>query len=247
MDNFEIIKSFGSLLLLQSAWSYQGKQTVGFLFALLTIKNHINNHKQIVLDSSFNTNPYCTGLMLGLLKHYDTVAQEWFKALQHTFGSLGDEFFWRLIRPILLTASIVVLLYGYLFNKNIYLQGIYPYAPLLFLIIFNIISQNVRLRWLIKAVKSGRAASLSLANYLRRPLSTLYKTLAFLAGLTISVVVLISVTGLVNQIASSGILLLLIAAILALIIFISFLLRTERASSLLLIVGLLIFLVIKLL
>lgn len=247
MDYFYALKNYLNLLLLQSAWSYQGKQTIGFLFALTKLKNNSETKKKIVSDSAFNTNPYCTGLLLGLMQHYDNIANEWFIALQHTFGSLGDEFFWRLLRPMLMTISVIILLYGYLFSPTINLGIIYAFVPFIYLIFFSFVSQQVRFKWFVKAVKSGRTASLTLANFLRKPLSKLYNLFAFLAGLCLSAVILLFLYGFNHQIAGTRHLLLLIGFIILFIILIGFLLKTERASSLFLIGGLLIFLVIKLL
>jgi mannose/fructose/N-acetylgalactosamine-specific phosphotransferase system component IID len=247
MVNIDIIKSFLALLFIQTSWSYEGKQTIGFLFALITIKNRSLQKKEIIYRSSFNTNPYCTGLLLGLMQHYKDVPQEWFVALQHTFGSLGDEFFWRLLRPILLTIPVVILLYAYMYTHNIHLASLYMYAPLIFLVLFNFFSQGVRYRWLNKGSEFGRSATISLANYLRKPLAKLYNIFAFLAGILLIIVVLISVYGFSNHSAGSPKIIISIALILSLITIFCLMLRTEQYSSYLLIGGLLIFLLFRLL
>lgn len=247
MDNFHIIKSALALSLLQASWSYQGKQTIGFLFALLTIKNRSDKKKQIIINSAFNTNPYCAGCLLGVLQHYQEVPEEWFIALQHTFGSLGDEFFWRILRPILSSLAILLSLYGYLFAENIYLTGVYRIAPLFFLVPFILISQGVKLQWLVKAIKSGRSACISLANYLRKPLPKLYHGFAFIAGMIFTVVIVVLLFGFDHQVTTASKSIVLIGLILISIFSTGLILRTERSSTYLLIGGLLIFLIFKLL
>ncbi|MBS4015044.1 MAG: PTS system mannose/fructose/sorbose family transporter subunit IID [Candidatus Latescibacteria bacterium] len=247
MVNIDIIKSFLALLFLQTAWSYEGKQTIGFLNALITLKKHTPQKKEIVSKSAFNTNPYCTGLLLGLMGHYEQIPREWFVALQNTFGALGDEFFWRLLRPILLTTTVIILLSGYLFTPDIRLVSLYMYAPLLFIILFNLVSQSVRYRYLFKGLKFGRSAAISLANSLRKPLAKLYNIFAFLAGIVLIVVILLFLSGFSHQIESTQKTIAAIFLVLLLVVIFSLLLRTERHSSYLLIGGLLIFLIFKLL
>lgn len=247
MVNIDIIKSFLALLFLQTAWSYEGKQTVGFLNALITLKKHTPQKKEIVSKSAFNTNPYCTGLLLGLMGHYDEIPQEWFVALQNTFGALGDEFFWRLLRPILLIMTVIILLYGYLLTHDIRLVSLYMYAPLLFIILFNLFSQSIRYRYLFKGVKFGRSATISLANSLRKPLAKLYNILAFLAGIVLIAVILLFLSGFSHQIESTHKTVAAVGLVLLLLLIFSLLLRAEQHSSYLLIIGLLIFLLFKLL
>jgi len=258
MGYSEIIKGFIALLFLSSSWSYLGRQTIGILSTILILakkdtKNDVKVDKNLIKErfwqkNAFNTNPYCTGVMVGIvLNKQNEIFNESFFALQHIFGAIGDDFFWRALRPTLLSLAVLILLIGYLVSPNFHLLNIFTLAPLLFLIPYNIIAQGIRVRGLYEGRKHGRSAAVRLIQDLRKPITKLYNILAFIMGMLIVLLPLIVIhhtSGHSENLWKSIIFLLLII----LLVVLSYLaMRTERANSYLLISGLLIFLIIKVL
>ncbi|MCX8014494.1 MAG: PTS system mannose/fructose/sorbose family transporter subunit IID [candidate division WOR-3 bacterium] len=251
MSHLDLIKGFISLLFLQTSWSYTGKQTLGFIYAWLSLTKASTQDKKtfkniIGKKTGFNTNPYCAGLLLGIALNNETnLAKEWFVTLQHILGGLGDEFFWRTLRPLLLAIATLLLILGYYQNKlNIYSLGIFKFAPLVFLIPYVIITQRIRLKGLIWGVRYGQKATVFL-NELRKSLTVLYHILAYILGVLIVLLPPIASYSLSAPIATitSG---LFFTLIILLLIALAFgLLRSDRRASYLLIAGLLIFLIIK--
>ncbi|MEO0092002.1 MAG: PTS system mannose/fructose/sorbose family transporter subunit IID [candidate division WOR-3 bacterium] len=251
MTNWEAIKGLITLFFLQTSWSYAGKQTLGFLYAWISLTRTSAQEKRDLKNlvgkkTGFNTNPYCAGLLLGIaLNNEANIAKEWFVTLQHILGGLGDEFFWRTLRPLLLALVTLFLILGYYQNKlNIYSIGIFKFAPLLFLIPYVIITQRVRLKGLIDGVRYGQKATVFL-NELRKSLTVLYHILAYILGVLIVLLPPIASYSLSSPIATitSGLLFTFIVLLLFALIF--GLLRSDRRASYLLIAGLLIFLIIK--
>lgn len=251
MSDWEIIKGFVSLFFLQTSWSYAGKQTLGFLYAWISLTKASAQEKKdlknlIGKKIGFNTNPYCAGLLLGIaLNNEANIAKEWFITLQHILGGLGDEYFWRTLRPLLLALATLFLILGYYQNKlNIYSIGIFKFAPLLFLIPYLIITQRIRLKGLINGIRYGQKATVFL-NELRKSLTILYHILAFILGVLLVLLPPIASYSLSSPIANIATGLLFTLVILLLFALTFGLLRSDRRASYLLIAGLLIFLIIK--
>lgn len=250
MGFIDIIKGFFALIFLQASWSYVGRQTLGFLYAIILLAKNKSDtltpaptksqiEERIWQKFSLNTNPYCTGVMIGIaLNHEGEIFKESYFSLQHIFGSIGDEFFWHLLRPTLLSLAVLLLLLGYFYSNNLQMVTIFTFAPLLFFIPYNIIAQGTRIRGLYQGKKYGKSAAIFLIQDLRRFIPKLYNTLAFISGALLILLLLANSVG--RKYWS-------IPLILFLTILSYRLLRSDRASSYLLIVGLLIFLIIKLL
>lgn len=261
MGLIEIIKSAFVVIFLQTSWSYVGRQTLGILYAIILLsKDRTDNSGQgptkkqlkerIWQKMSLNTNPYCAGVILGIaLNKQGEIFKESFFSMQHIFGSIGDEFFWHLLRPTLVSLAVVMLFIGYFYSHTIHTFSILMFSPLLFLIPYNIIAQGTRIRGLYQGKKYGKNAAISLIEMLRKPIPKLYNILAYIMGVLLIFFLLIFLTNFSGQINNLVCLKHLIRLFLGIfIIVISYiLLRSERASSYLLISGLLIFLVIKLL
>lgn len=249
MGYSEIIKGFIALLFLSSSWSYLGRQTIGILSTILILaKKDTNPSLADWQKNAFNTNPYCTGVMVGIVLNKQTeIFNESFFALQHIFGAIGDDFFWRALRPTLLSLSVLILLIGYLFSAKIHSLWVFTLSPLLFLIPYNIIAQGTRIRGLYEGKKYGRSAAIRLIEDLRQPISTLYNILAFVMGILLVLLPLVFLSSFSEHTASFGKSIVSTLSILSLIVLSFLALRTDRASSYLLIGGLLIFLIIKVL
>ncbi len=259
MGIIEIIKGFFALVFLQVSWSYVGRQTLGFLYAIILLaKNQTDSFnseptksqiiERIWQKFSLNTNPYCTGLMIGIaLNNQGEIFKESFFSLQHIFGSIGDEFFWHLLRPTLLSLAVLCSLIGYLTSTNLNIYGLFKFSPLVFLIPYFIITQATRIHGLYQGKMYGKHTTVHLMENLRKCIPLLYKILAFIFGILFTLLPILFLHNFSNQIFSVKNSILIIILLL-LIIFISYLgLRSERSSSYLFIIGLLIFVIIKLL
>ncbi|MEO0072306.1 MAG: PTS system mannose/fructose/sorbose family transporter subunit IID [candidate division WOR-3 bacterium] len=251
MGAINFLKGLFALLLLQSSWCYQKKQTLGFLYALSMFLHYQHENffqkAKIIYESAFNTNPYCSSVILGIMLNNSKIPANSLIGLQHLYGSLGDEFFWRTLRPILLMLATILPFYGYLKTNGIYLSNIYYLSPFVFLIPFLIISQGTRYYWFLKAYWTGNKATISLANFLRKPLPILYHLRTFISGWLVVLILLIILFGFSQNIVSfKSIVSFLFVIIIVLLLLLRFANRYEM-SSYLLIIGLLIFLLIKVL
>jgi len=255
----EIIKGFIALVFLQSSWSYLGRQTLGILSAIILLGNNKTTDAnpepskdqlkdRIWQKLSINTNPYCIAVMVGIaFNRKGEIFDESYFSLQHIFGAIGDEFFWRTFRPTLLSLTILFLLIGYFLSANFNAVGIFKFTPLVFLIPYNIIAQGTRIRGLSQGKKYGKQAAIFLIENLRKPIPNLYKTLAFIMGILVILLPAMFLSGFSQQIDNTIKAILSVISILSLIILAYIASRTERTSSYLLIGGLLIFLIIKVL
>ena len=259
MDSIEIIKGFFSLILLQMSWSFVGRQTLGFLYAIILLaRNQPDSSTQeptksqikerIWQKQTLNTNPYCTGVMVGIaLNNEGEIYKDSFFSLQHIFGSIGDEFFWRLLRPTLLSIAVLFAMIGYLYSATLNLIGIFRFFPLIFLLPYVIITQGIRIRGLYQGKKHGKNAAIYLIKDLRKNIPRLYNILTFIFGILIILLPFVFIYTFSYQVFAFKRIILTIILILS-SIFISYLaLRSERSSSYLLLIGLLIYLIIKIL
>ncbi|MCX8015165.1 MAG: PTS system mannose/fructose/sorbose family transporter subunit IID [candidate division WOR-3 bacterium] len=253
MDCCEIIKTLIPALFISNCWSYQGQQLVGILTILLSaIKN--DSAKELIKQrlwqkNTFNTNPYCSGVMVGILLNSEKeILNDAFFSLQHIFGSIGDDFFWRSLRPMLLSFAVLILLIGYLLNNTIDAIGIFNLAPLIFFIPFNIIAQGTRIQGIVRGKKYGRVAAVQLIQNLRKPIATFYNILAVIMGLLFTVLIVILGHYNIGFVSPITIYKIVFTLIVILLLLISFLLsKYERSNSYLLIISLLILLIIKVL
>lgn len=259
MGIIEIVKGSFALVFLQLSWSYVGRQTLGFLYAIILLakdktdsfnleptKSQIK--KRIWQKLSLNTNPYCTGTMIGIaLNNQGEIFKESFFSLQSIFGSIGDEFFWHLLRPTLLILAVLCSVIGYLTSASLNVYGLFIFSPLIFLIPFFIITQGIRIYGLYQGKINGKQTAVHLIEDLRKCIPLLSNISAFIFGILFTLLPILFLHSFSNQafsIKNS----ILIIILLLLIIFISYLgLRSERSSSYLFIIGLLIFIIIKLL
>lgn len=253
MDCREIIKTIILILFLSNCWSYQGQQIIGILTTLLAaIKRE--EAKALIKQrfwqrNTFNTNPYCSGVMIGIVLHSEKeILNDAFFSLQHIFGSIGDDFFWRSLRPMLLSITALILLIGYLLYGNIYSIGFFRLTPLIFLIPFNIIAQGTRIRGIINGKKYGRIAAVQLIQSLRRPITTFYNILALTMGLLFTGLIVVFGHYTIGLNSITAINKIFFTLIVILVLLISYLLsKFERSNSYLLILSLLILLIFKVL
>ncbi|MCS7258536.1 MAG: hypothetical protein NZ601_04135 [candidate division WOR-3 bacterium] len=251
MGVIDSLKGMFALLLLQAGWCYQKKQALGFIYALSVFYKYQQTNffqkVKVIYDSSFNTNPYCSGVLLGITVSSPKISENYFIGLQHLYGSLGDEFFWRTLRPILLMLASIFPFCKYLITNEINLSYFYIISPAIFLIPFVTITQYTRYYWFFKATRVGNKAAISLANFLRKPLPLLYQIKAFISGILLILILCILLFGFSLSIVSLKNILGLLFIITALLFSLLRIFNKYEMSSYILIIGLLIFLIIKLL
>ncbi len=131
-------------------------QNLGFTFAVIpliksagmngfTISDLLNRHLQ-----SFNTHPYMSGPVLGSVVKLEEEAHdgrhvaELKKTLMGPYAGIGDAFFWGAWRPFSAIGASVLAI-----------QGI-PWAPLMFLLIYNPAPLYVRLKGFIEGYRRGK-------------------------------------------------------------------------------------------
>jgi mannose/fructose/N-acetylgalactosamine-specific phosphotransferase system component IID len=126
-------------------------------------------------STAFNTNPFMAGPLSGIAAHYERAgsdeADRSLGVLQSSFGSAGDSFFWRLLRP---GASVLAVALG-TFRPWL--------APAAFLLAFAVPSQAVRFVGLGRGLSQGRTAAVELSQQLARHGARLDLLFAVLAGM----------------------------------------------------------------
>lgn len=138
------LRGFLGLLALESSWSFEGRQGLGFLVALSW---WAPKRKGLSLSYPFNTNPYLASLLLK-----DGLSSSGPRPIEGLLAAWGDELFWRYLRPIL--AGVAVWLA---------VLGVY-WAPLLFIVGFNLPAQGMR--W--AGIGWGRAGVERIGRWVRR-------------------------------------------------------------------------------
>ncbi len=149
VDRKTLIKVFFNSLFLQSSWSYERLQGLGFVAALAPALKKIyrnRDKRRIALRrhvETFNVHPYMASPVLGAVIRMEEEVQEGIrspddiimfkKAVSGPFGAIGDRFFWGAARPL---ASIVGV-------GSIMVLGIY--GVLVFLFIYN--AFHLWMRW----------------------------------------------------------------------------------------------------
>lgn len=143
---------------IQAANNYQRMQSVGFVFCMtpaLTrlyegdqLKDALARHLEF-----FNSHPYMTGALLGAsIRLEEAVArgerppqdvQNFKRFMQGPMAAIGDSFFWSSLRPFLAAWAVMGIL-----------SGLW-WAPLGFLILFNICHLGLRAYGLFVGYRTG--------------------------------------------------------------------------------------------
>ncbi len=143
------LKVFLGSFFIQSSWSFNKMQGLGFLAAIApALKELFENKEERVAalkrhSAYYNAHPYMASPILGAVIELeeraakglgDELAGCTFKeALMGPYGSIGDGFFWGMLRPIAALIGIVAtLLYGL-------------WGPVIFLGVYNLF--HIWMRW----------------------------------------------------------------------------------------------------
>jgi hypothetical protein len=249
MEFFDFIKGILGLLFLQAGWSYQKRQALGFLYILSIFYHKLQGtfftKANMVYDNSFNTNPYCSGVILGLFLQEKALSENYLIGLLNLYGSLGDEFFWRNLRPLFFMTALIIPFYGYLINNSYNLPSNYFILSIMFPVFFIIISQGMRFYWFIKSTQIGYSAAWAFAYLLKKFLPLLYCLKAFISGMVIILLFLVLLFGFTEHIISLKSIVIYLILIGIILMGLIRIFANYEISSYLLIIGLLIFLIIK--
>lgn len=135
-------KMFLRSFLLQGSWNFERMQSLGFAYAMLpflrsVIKDEGRRRESMARHTSyFNTQPYLALFALGAAARLEEEiaagrakpeeVERLKTALMGPLGALGDSLFWGGVKPAAAVIAVVL-----------FLSGI-PWAPVVFLVIYNI-------------------------------------------------------------------------------------------------------------
>ncbi len=174
----DLLGVFWRSFFLQSSWSYDRMQSLGFAFALLPVLRRLYGkggefpQRLAAHMEYFNTQPYFASFILGAAakREEERAAgteeadpSEVKKTLMAPLGALGDSFFWGALRP--LAAAIAV---------ATFLAGAW-WAPILFLVLYNAV--HVTLRWVLirEGYRTGGDAVALMGRYNFTGLARVFK------------------------------------------------------------------------
>jgi len=180
---------FGRALLIQASWSYERMQSIGFAYAIEPVLKRLypdpaeyESRLRLHLEY-FNTQPYLASYILGAAVRMeedratgrnmsgDVAGLK--TALMAPLGALGDSFFWGALKPLAAGVSVALLMTGYW------------WAPLLFLVFYNIWHVGLRAGMLIWGYRSGGDAVALMTRHSLMKTAKRFKliTLAVLGGI----------------------------------------------------------------
>lgn len=168
--------AFLALLLVQCSWSYEGGQGLGFMAAMLALVRTPEMRQRVwqKYRGQFNTNPFLAGTLAGIAGHYErrgsSEVDRFLGALQSGFGSSGDNFFWRLLRPGLSVLAVTLAL----FRPAL--------GPFVFLLPFAALTQLVRVSGLNRGLEVGKQAAVEMSARLTAYSARMDVLMAFLVG-----------------------------------------------------------------
>jgi PTS system mannose-specific IID component len=173
---------FWRSLLIQSSWSFERMQTLGFCYAIEPVlrklypdQTEYEARLRLHLDY-FNTQPYLASFILGA-----TVRLEQDRAsgrngaadvpglktaLMSPLGALGDSFFWGALKPFAAVVAAVMLITGSW------------WAPLLFLLLYNSWHVGLRAAVLFWGYTSGGDAVELMTRYRFTKMAKLFKVMS---------------------------------------------------------------------
>jgi mannose/fructose/N-acetylgalactosamine-specific phosphotransferase system component IID len=174
MAFIQALKGFLGLLFLQTSWSFDGRQSLGFLTTLSWLLKNKEEREKFLhrFSRPFNSNPYAASYALGTIlkekeRHQESVSQ--------LLAAYGDDYFWHTIRPAFAGLAVLLGLAGAV------------WAPILFVILFNGVAQGVRFAGLPLAYARGRQAVLDFGRWVNRITPALQISAALVVGMLLFV------------------------------------------------------------
>jgi mannose/fructose/N-acetylgalactosamine-specific phosphotransferase system component IID len=179
---FDFFGVFWRSLLLQASWSFDLMQTLGFAFAIEPVLRKFypvrtEYHARLKEHMEyFNTQPYFATFILGAVMRQEEDRANGKDpvrdisglktALMAPLGALGDSFFWGALNPFAAIIAVAALMMGLW------------WAPILYLVLFNIWHVSLRIGLLIWGYRSGGDAVSLLAIYSFTKMARLFKIIS---------------------------------------------------------------------
>ncbi len=147
--------AFFRSFLIQSSWSFERMQSLGFFYSIAPAISYIHKDKGDLAEAYkrhleyFNTNPYMAPAIIGatIKLEEEGASGEDIKglkaALMGAYGAVGDSLFWGALRPLGAVAGVTLALYGFM------------WAPIVFLIIYNLPHIFMRCYGIIMGYRMG--------------------------------------------------------------------------------------------
>lgn len=178
----EMLKVFWKSFLIQASWSFDHMQSLGFAYAIQPVlrklypdqteyESRLRAHMEY-----FNTQPYLASFILGAVarmeqdralgRNSSADVSSLKTALMAPLGALGDSFFWGSLKPFSAVVAVSLLM------ANAW------WAPIVFLILYNIIHVGLRAEMLFHGfISAGNAAEL-IARYHLTKMAKLFKAIS---------------------------------------------------------------------
>lgn len=169
IGNRELFGIFFRSLLIQATWSFERMQSLGFAFSLAPALRRLYpdrgefESRLLAHQSYFNTQPYLAAFILGAAARLEEERASGVKSdadisavketLMAPLGALGDSFFWGALKPM--SAAIAA---GLLLTGSIW-------APVLYLVVYNMVHLSTRAGVLWLGYKSGGDTSVFVTRY----------------------------------------------------------------------------------
>jgi len=151
--------AFRRSLLIQASWSFERMQSIGFAYAIEPVLRRLYTdpaeyESRLRLHMEyFNTQPYLASYILGAVirmeedramgRNAEGDVSALKAALMAPLGALGDSFFWGALKPLAAVVAVALLMTGYW------------WAPLVFLVFYNVWHIGLRAGMLFWGYQSG--------------------------------------------------------------------------------------------
>ncbi len=156
LPNKILFKTLLRSFLLQTSWSFQNLQSLGFLFVALPGLRFFYQGDDLQRACArylekFNTHPYMASPIIGMCLALESGAGEEsgvgshdLKAMtMYPYAAMGDSFFWGGLKPLAAVISLFLAVKGSI------------WAPVVFLLLFNLPHLGCRLGWLWQGYRQG--------------------------------------------------------------------------------------------
>ncbi len=182
IGTFDLVRVLLRAFLIQASWSFDRMQTLGFAYAMLPAlrklypdDNELTSRINLHLEY-FNTQPYFASFILGAVvrleeerasgRNRDADVRGLKAVLMASLGAVGDSFFWGALKPFAVAAAAAV-----------FFAGLW-WAPLVFLVTYNIWHVGLRAWLLFLGYESGGDAVSLVAEFHFTKLARNLKTLS---------------------------------------------------------------------
>ena len=151
-----LIQTFFRSFLLQASWNFQGLQNLGFLFIVFPALRSVYRGPELQMACArhlekFNTHPYMASPIIGMClalegggeKGCGINSQDLKEMTMSPYAAMGDSLFWGGLKPMAAVISLFLAVKGSI------------WAPLVFLVLFNLPHLGCRLCWFWQGYRRG--------------------------------------------------------------------------------------------